>query len=149
VNALPVLPLKIAAGTFSSSQSFDIDATEWAAPDGVVIRPDMFIAQVVGESMNKRIPNGAWCVFRANPAGTRQNKVVIAQHRSISDSETGGSFTVKVYSSEKQADGNSGLTNVSITLSPSSTDSSFAPIVVRHDDDAPVTVIAELIAVLA
>ena len=61
----------------------------------------MFVAQVVGESMNRRIPNGAWCLFRAAPTGTREGKVVVVQHRGIADPETGGRFTIKVYISEK------------------------------------------------
>jgi hypothetical protein len=48
----------------------------------------MFVARVVGESMNRRIPNGAWCLFRVAGAGTRQGKVVLAQHREIEDAET-------------------------------------------------------------
>jgi uncharacterized protein len=147
-TALPVIPLKLAAGRFSGTQIDDPDAVEWAVPDGVAIGPGMFIAQVVGESMNRRIPNGSWCVFRANPAGTRQNKIVLAQHRDIADPETGGSFTVKVYSSEK-ADAGGDWEHLSITLSPNSTDPEFKPIVVRPSEEKPVTVIAELIAVLA
>jgi uncharacterized protein len=148
-TALPVIPLKLAAGSFSGTQSNDPDGVEWAIPDGVAMGPGMFIAQVVGESMNRRIPNGAWCVFRANPAGTRQHKIVLAQHRDIADPETGGSFTVKVYSSEKSADPESGWKHVAVTLSPSSTDPRFQPIIVRQSEEHPVTIIAELIAVLA
>ena len=148
-TALPVVPLKMAAGAFSGTQLDDKSAWEWAIPEGVSIGPDMFIAQVVGESMNRRIPNGAWCVFRANPVGTRNSKIVLAQHRDISDPETGGSFTVKVYSSEKEADAEDGWRHVRITLSPSSSDPSFRPIVVRPSEDQPVTIIAELVAVLA
>jgi DUF2075 family protein len=147
-NAIPVVPLKLAAGAFSGVQALQVDAVEWGSPEGVKISADMFIAQVIGESMNRRIPNGAWCVFRANPAGTRQNKIVLVQHRTISDPETGGSYTVKVYGSEKETDPESGLMNVRITLSPSSTDSSYEPIVLLPDEDEPVRVIAELIAVL-
>lgn len=51
--------------------------------------------------MNRRIPNGAWCLFRANPTGSR--KVVFVQHRSIEDQDTGWSYTVKIYASEKVA----------------------------------------------
>jgi DUF2075 family protein len=149
VTALPVVPLKLAAGAFSATQIDDPGAWEWAAPEGVSIAPGMFIAQVVGESMNKRIPNGAWCVFRENPAGTRNGKVVLAQHRDIADPETGASFTVKLYSSEKVVDEEDGWKHVKITLSPSSTDPSFRPIVVKPTEDQPVTILAELIAVLA
>ena len=44
------------------------------APDVTQARPweDLFVAQVTGESMNRRIPNGAWCLFRLHPAGTRR-----------------------------------------------------------------------------
>jgi DUF2075 family protein len=148
-TALPVIPLQLAAGAFSGTQLHDTTAVEWGIPDGVRIGPGMFIAQVVGESMNKRIPNGAWCVFRANPAGTRQNKIVLAQLSEIGDPETGANYTVKVYTSEKTPDAQDEWKHVAITLSPSSTDPSFKPIVVRPSEERPITVIAELIAVLA
>jgi hypothetical protein len=51
--------------------------------------------------MNRRIPNGAWCLFRLAPKGSRAGRVVLAQHRDISDPETGGQFTVKLYESTK------------------------------------------------
>jgi len=148
-NALPVIPLKLAAGAFSGAQALEHEAVEWGVPDGVRISPDMFIAQVLGESMNRRIPNGSWCVFRANPGGTRQNKIVLAQHRTISDPETGGSYTVKVYSSEKVADAAHEWKHARITLSPSSTDSSFVPLVLAPGASDPINIVAELIAVLA
>ncbi|MDB5872222.1 MAG: family ATPase [Ramlibacter sp.] len=148
-NAVPVIPLKMAAGTFSGAQILDPEAVEWAVPEGISIGPDMFIAQVVGESMNRRIPNGAWCLFRGNPVGTRQGKVVLAQHRDIADPETGGTFTVKIYSSEKAGDGHKSWAHTHITLSPSSSDAAFQPIVLQAQSATEVTVLAELIAVLA
>src|SRR6185503_21040094 len=102
-NSVPLVDLKFAAGTFSETQSIDPDEVEWVElPDLFKPKPGLFVAQVIGESMNRRIPNGSWCLFRFNPAGTRQGKVVVAQHRSIQDPELGGSFTVKVYFSEKR-----------------------------------------------
>ncbi len=147
-NSLPLIPLKMAAGAFSAGQMLDpTDEVEWVAPDSLTLGPKLFVAQVIGESMNRRIPNGAWCVFRANPGGTRQGKVVLAQHRDIEDPETGGSYTVKVYSSEKGTPGDVETGNVRIVLSPHSTDSSFQPIVLESGSSA--TVIAELVSVLA
>jgi uncharacterized protein len=147
-NAVPVFPLKIAAGAFSGTQLADLDAADWAMPDGVSIGPEMFIAQVVGESMNKKIPNGSWCLFRARPGGTRQGKIVLARHRDIVDPDTGGSFTIKVYSSEKRADAEDGWRHERVVLSPRSTDASFQPIVVDVDTRGNVEVLAELVAVL-
>lgn len=148
VDAVPVLPLKIAAGAFRG-QWFDDAADDWAAPENVRLGPGMFIAQVVGESMNRKIPNGAWCVFRAHPAGTRQGKIVLAQHRAISDPDTGGSYTVKVYSSEKQPAAEGEWAHSRIVLSPASSDPAFQPIFLAAEQAEQLAVIAELVAVLA
>ncbi len=108
----------------------------------------MFVAQVIGESMNRRIPNGSWCLFRANPQGTRAGKVVVAQHRSISDPDLGGAYTVKVYSSEKERTSDGGWRHVRVELAPDSNDSVFKPIVFGPESADAVQVIAEMIAVL-
>ncbi|MCK4710418.1 MAG: DUF2075 domain-containing protein, partial [Gammaproteobacteria bacterium] len=103
-NAVPIYDLEIAAGQFSEEQQVgDFDWVE--LPDSFRPQQGQFVTRVVGESMNKRIPNGAWCLFKANPGGSRNNKVVIVQHRDIQDQDTGSSYTVKLYSSEKVSDG--------------------------------------------
>ncbi|WP_260425288.1 S24 family peptidase [Halomonas sp. YLB-10] len=58
------------------------EAEHWVElADFMSASPDLFVSRVVGESMNRRIPNGAWRLFHANPGGTRQGKVVVVQHR--------------------------------------------------------------------
>ncbi|MGE4242873.1 DNA/RNA helicase domain-containing protein [Ramlibacter sp.] len=146
VDAIPVLPLKIAAGAFSPGSTQSLDDVDWATPEDIRIAPGMFLAQVVGESMNKRIPNGAWCVFRAQPTGSRQGKIVLAQHRSIDDPDTGGSYTVKMYSSEKRVEGD-GWVHSKIVLSPLSSDPRYLPI--ELTDEGDFAVVAELVVVLA
>lgn len=148
-NAVPLIDLKFAAGLFSDVQSFDVNDAEWVElPDIYRPQPGLFVAQVVGESMNRRIPNGSWCLFRANPQGTRAGKVVVAQSRSISDPDTGGSYTVKIYSSEKVPAADGGWRHARVELSPDSTDPSFEPIVFGPESADVVHVIAELITVL-
>jgi len=148
-NAVPVVALKLAAGMFSEVQSFDNDAVEWVAlPDIYRPQPGMFIAQVVGESMNRRVPNGSWCLFRVNPQGTRVGKVVVAEHRSIDDPESGGSYTVKVYSSEKTKSPDGGWSHAVVTLSPDSTDPKFKPLVFGSESVGEVRIIAEMISAL-
>jgi len=96
VNAVPLVDLKFAAGAFSSAQFKDQDHDEWAIiPSRFRPREGMFVAQIVGESMNRLYSNGSWCLFKVNPQGTRNGKVVVAQHRSIEDPDTGGAYTVK------------------------------------------------------
>jgi len=151
VVAAPLIDLRFAAGTFSNAQALEDGANEWVAlPDWVRPQAGLFVAQVVGESMNRRIPNGAWCLFRANPAGTREGKVVVVQHRSIADPETGGRYTVKIYSSEKVPAEEGGWRHERITLRPDSDRPGFEPIPISmHEGQDEILVIAEMLIVLA
>lgn len=148
--AAPVMDLRVAAGAFSDTQAPDVDSTDWVElPDWVHPQPGLFVAQVVGESMNRRIPNGAWCLFRANPTGSREGKVVVVQHRSIADPETGGKYTVKVYSSEKVPAAEGGWRHRRITLRPDSDRPGFNPIVIEvGDGEDGFVVVAEMLMVL-
>lgn len=150
VAAAPVVDLRFAASAFSDVQALEGWADDWVAlPDWVQSQPGLFVAQVVGESMNRRIPNGSWCLFRANPAGTRQGKVVVAQHRSIEDPETGGRYTIKIYSSEKVPTEDGGWRHQRITLSPDSDRPGFEPIVIHSmEDEDGFTLVAEMLMVL-
>ncbi|MCA0177458.1 MAG: DUF2075 domain-containing protein [Proteobacteria bacterium] len=150
VLSAPLVGLQFAAGAFSDVQALEDGADEWVAlPDWVRPQPGLFVAQVVGESMNRRIPNGAWCLFRANPTGTRQGKVVVVQHRSIADPETGGQYTVKLYTSEKVPAEEGGWRHERITLRPDSDRPGFEPIdLAAGDDEGGVRVIAEMLMVL-
>ena len=149
VPAVPVVSLKFAAGNFSNPQSFEEGAQDWVAlPDWVSPQPGLFVAQVIGESMNRRIPNGSWCLFRAHPQGTRNGKIVVAQHRSISDPETGGSYTVKRYRSEKMVDEDGGWRHTKIELLPETDRQGFGPIVIDAADAGQVDIVAEWLMLL-
>jgi hypothetical protein len=150
VVAAPLIDLQFAAGSFSGAQALDDDANDWVAlPDWVRPQPGLFVAQVVGESMNRRIPNGSWCLFRANPAGTRKGKVVVVQHRSIADPETGGRYTVKLYASEKVPAEDGGWRHDRVTLQPDSDRSGFEPIELSFlEGEQAFSVIGEMLMVL-
>lgn len=61
----------------------------------------MFIAQVVGRSMEPVIPDGSWCVFRRNVVGSREGKRLLVEN--LAESDAGGQrYTVKRYHSEKR-----------------------------------------------
>jgi hypothetical protein len=60
VTCVPLVPLKAAAGAFSDPQHVEDDNWEWVAVDSKHrLRPGMFVAQVVGKSMEPTIPNGS------------------------------------------------------------------------------------------
>ena len=151
VIAAPVIDLRFAAGAFSDTQALEDGAEVWVAlPDWVRAQPGLFVAQVVGDSMNRRIPNGSWCLFRANPPGTREGKVVVVQHRSIADPETGGRYTVKLYASEKVLEEDGGWRHQRITLRPDSDRPGFEPLEIDlGDGDDGFSVAAEMLMVLA
>ena len=96
--------------------------------------------------MNRRIPNGAWCLFRANPSGTRQGKVVVVQHRAIEDPDHGGSFTIKLYRSEKVEEYGE-FVNQRIVLKPQTNAFDYKDIVLE-DELEDLKVIGEFLSVL-
>lgn len=110
-------------------------------------QPGLFVAQVVGESMNRRIPNGAFCVFRGPVAGSRQGRVLLVEHRDIADPDTGGSYTVKVYDSSHEVDESGGWRHTEIRLRPDTDAAGYEPIVLRDQAD-DLRVVAELVEVL-
>ena len=144
-TCVPLLSLKAAAGAFGDVQTVEPDG--WAEiPVARKLRPGMFVAQVVGRSLEPRVPDGAWCLFRGPVEGSRQGRTVLVQHRDIQDPETGGSYTVKRYRSEKVSDGMGGWRHTEIRLVPENPE--FAPIVLTEAREDEVHVVAELIEVL-
>lgn len=105
----------------------------------------MFVAQVVGQSMEPAIPDGAYCIFRAPVEGTRQGKTVLVQMRDAMDPETGERYTVKRYESEKVQDGDS-WRHARIILKPVNPD--FEPIVLTGAEEGELQIIAEFVEVL-
>ncbi len=97
---LPLYPLAAAAGKWGQDMEVDAAPEGWVkAPEGLRLGQDMFVARVLGRSMEPLIPDGSLCIFRAGVQGSRQGKHVLVQNRGAS--ETGGEFTVKRYSSRK------------------------------------------------
>ena len=146
VTCVPLVPLKAAAGAFSDLQHINDDDYEWAAVETKRrLCRGMFVAQVVGKSMEPAIPDGAYCLFAAPVEGTRQGKTVLVQMRDAADPESGERYTVKRYKSEKAGDGDS-WRHTKIILNPVNAD--FEPIILTGTDEGPLQVIAEVVEVL-
>ena len=146
VTCVPLVPLKAAAGAFSDTQHIDDDDFAWAAVDTKRrLRRGMFVAQVVGKSMEPAIPDGGYCLFAAPVAGTRQGRTVLVQMRDAADPESGERYTVKRYESEKAGDEDS-WQHTKITLKPVNAD--FEPIILTGEDEGELQVVAEVVEVL-
>jgi uncharacterized protein len=147
INSVPVFNMKIAAGVFSTEQN--IEDREWAElPDHFRMQPNLFLAQVIGESMNKVIPSGSWCLFRANPGGTRHGKIVLVELRNRYDPETQGRYTVKQYIRERiflDSDSNG---ESRIELWPNSDDSTFQKITLMEEQGDDFFVVGEFLSII-
>jgi hypothetical protein len=151
-NSIPLLELEAAAGLFGRDQSsrpLEVESVEtWVISDAIGPKPGMFVARVVGESMNRRIPNGAWCVFRANPTGSRSGRVVLAALQDAVDPE-GRRYSVKVYYSERRTQPDGTWEHTKVVLRPDSSDKSFEPLTFEGESLRDLRIVAELVSVLA
>jgi SOS-response transcriptional repressor LexA len=146
VRCVPLAMLKAAAGAFGDPQY--LEDGEWVEVDTHrKLRPGMFVAQVVGRSMEPSIPDGAYCLFSGPVTGSRQGRTVLVQLRDEVDPETGERFTVKRYESEKGEIDDGGWRHLTITLRP--TNPELPPIEIVADDEERVQVIAELLEIVA
>lgn len=95
---LPLYSLRAAAGRLG--EEMESVEEDWVpAPEGMKLTPDLFVAHVVGRSMEPRIPDGSLNLFRLNPVGSRQGKIVLVERFGVLD-ET-ARYSVKRYVSSK------------------------------------------------
>ena len=146
VTCVPLVPLRVAAGAFSNPQRVEDENWKWVAiKTKHRLHPGMFVAQVVGKSMEPAIPDGSYCLFSAPVIGTRQGKTVLVQLRDSTDPETGERYTVKRYQSAKKKKRDS-WEHVKITLKP--VNAEYAPIELTGANESQLQVIAECLEVV-
>jgi hypothetical protein len=147
VKCVPLVPLKFAAGDFSDTQNLETRDWDWVEIDTHrSLMPGMFVAQVVGRSMEPSISDGSYCLFATPVTGTRQGRTVVVELINTLDPETGERYTIKRYQSEKVAAEVGGWRHIKITLRPNNPD--FQPIELTCEDEGTVRVVAELLEVL-
>jgi hypothetical protein len=107
-SALPVYDLAVAAGAFGASQS--PESLGWArVQTSRALDRKMFVARVVGRSMEDAVPSGSWCIFRQYAAGSAPSATsldgrrVIVQLQDEADPDTGGRYTFKRWFVTKRA----------------------------------------------
>jgi phage repressor protein C with HTH and peptisase S24 domain len=112
---LPLYSLRAAAGRLG--EEMESAEEDWVrAPEGMRLGPELFVAHVVGRSMEPRIPDGSLNVFRFHPVGSRQNKILLIQRFGVTD-ET-ARYTIKKYTSKKVYSGEDQWQHEQIRLEP-------------------------------
>ena len=142
VDYLPVFSLEAACGNFGKGMA--VEPEGWIkCPSEIKPNHNLFVAKVSGRSMEPKLHDGDYCVFRANVGGTRQNKIVLVQHSSISDPDTGGSYTVKKYTSKIKHAQDGTWEHEEIILKPLNPE--YSDIVIPNAEDEEFVVVAEVV----
>jgi SOS-response transcriptional repressor LexA len=140
-TALPVYDLAVKAGSWGSE--VEPEVVGWARVPRRPLEVDMFVAKVVGHSMEPGIPDGSWGLFRAFPADAQPSPMsldgrrVLVRLASRADPET-GAYTLKRWKVTKV----SGEEIQEITLRPDN--KALKPLHVTPSDNQ-VRVVAELL----
>jgi SOS-response transcriptional repressor LexA len=109
---LPLYSLRAAAGKFGADE--EVEEEDWVrAPENLRLSEGMFVAHVVGRSMEPRIPDGSLNIFRAPLVGSRQGKIVLAELIGVHER-----FTIKRYTSEKTRSGEDEWAHERVRLEP-------------------------------
>ena len=131
-NSVPLYNLKVAAGEFGELQH--VEDVNWVTiPSRFKPSKNLFACTVVGESMNKVIPNGSVCLFRKYSGGSRNGKIVLVEHTDIQDSDWGSCYTIKEYQSRKN-NHNDQWAHESIILKPLSYDQGYEELVLENNE---------------
>ena len=143
---IPYYDFYAAAGSFSemhSEKEFELIKT-----DIEYNNDEYFACQVIGESMNRRIPNGSICLFRKYAGGSRNGKIILVENSDIQDPDFNSAFTVKTYNSTKSAKGELWEHN-QIVLSPNSTESDFKDLIIDEENAQDMRIVGEFIKLLS
>ena len=147
VTMVPLFDFYAAAGSFSEMQSNkDYRMIEVDGLKGN--KDDYFACKVIGESMNRVIPNGALCLFKKYMGGSRNDKIVLVELMDIQDPDFNSAFTVKTYSSSKIMGEEGRMVNEIIRLIPNSYDPGYSDIVLNGEDGSTSRVVGEFVRVL-
>lgn len=120
------------AGNFSELQQ--AEPTRYIQLNEIPVDPARYFAcKVVGESMNKIIPNGVICLFEIYQGGSCNGLICLVESNDFIDREFGSNYTIKEYSSKKSII-EEGWEHQEITLLPKSPDATFQPIVLRDEE---------------
>lgn len=145
IDFLPFYSIKAACGYFGEGEM--VEELGWIKAEKMGrLNRNMFVVQAVGNSMKPIIQDGDYCVFRANPAGSRQGKIILAEHHNFYDPDYSGSYTIKTYTSKKSFDEDGNWMHEEIVLQPKNL--SYSPIIINEEDSDDFCIVGELVGII-
>ena len=133
INALPLFDFRAAANPhYDALDGFCADEANygWVHVEGGPFPKDRFLVRIEGDSMEPGIPNGSVCLFKMDPGGSRNGKIVLCRI-----AEYGGApvAVLKRYRSIREA--NSGAIGKALKIILSSTNSEHEDIELTEGDE--------------
>lgn len=147
INAVPLYSLAAAVRQYSATGDFDAEATErfeWVGLDRELPADELFVARIDGAAMDRKVPSGSWCLFRATPNGRSRGAVVLARHPDFKNPENEDDFGLRII--EHEVDSASGRRRV--VLRPDTDRDGFEPVTFEGAAARKLQVVAELVEVL-
>ncbi len=145
-KTIPLYNFYAAAGTFSELQSnYQFKLIE--APDNIKDTSDYFAVKIIGESMNRIIPNGSICLFKIYSGGSRDGKILLIEYHDLQDPDYNSAFTIKTYSSEKK-NTNENWYHTTIRLKPNSYNETYKDIIITEENAASMKIIGEFKSII-
>lgn len=100
VTFYPLYSIRAACGRFGRLEP--VEMMGWIRAYGHSNKDrTRFVVQAVGHSMEPRINDGDYCLFRSYSGGSREGKIVLAENIGGVDEDYSGSYTIKEYHSTK------------------------------------------------
>ena len=138
--------MRAACGYFGDGEP--VEAGGWVKVDGLGrLNRNMFVVRASGRSMEPLIHDGDLCVFRLNPVGSRQGKILLVQHRLVFDADNAGAYSIKKYQSRKRIDEFGNWEHEKIELIPLNKNG-YKTIEINENDENAYQVIGEFVGVV-
>ena len=145
IDFLPFYSIKAACGYFGEGEV--VDELGWVRVEGLgKLNRNMFVVQATGHSMEPVIQDGDLCVFRANPAGSRQGKIVLTQHHNFYDTDNAGNYSIKVYTSKKKFDESGNWEHEEIVLTPKN--NTYHSIIINDTESEDFRIVGEFVGIV-
>ena len=133
VSLYPVYTIRAACGYFGDLEP--VSMLGWMRVNGYTKKDrNKFIVQAMGHSMEPYINDGDYCLFERYGGGSREGKIVLAEHQGEVDSDYEGAYSIKVYHSKKSYSEDGGWQHESITLQPLNSDYNYINIDAEEAD---------------
>jgi len=144
IRYYPLYSIQAACGKFGRFEP--VELLGWVEVPGYDKKDfTKFVIQATGHSMEPRIHPDDYCLFRAYAGGSRDGKIMLAEHPGEVDHEMEGEYSIKEYHSTKVVT-EEGWHHTSIELRP--LNRLYSPITITEDTAPDFRLIAEFLKVV-